>query len=87
LLAKQNGVWGVISDKEKRVSNKVLVKAKWRVIRYKGSKDIKEMIENEQFIDAFVHAQLGIEKILWDKIVGIFENQPENAREGEKENR
>ncbi|MBS7636738.1 hypothetical protein KEJ37_05325 [Candidatus Bathyarchaeota archaeon] len=49
------------------------------VIRYKGSKDIKEMMEKGEFIEAFVHTQLGIEKILWDKIVGMFEH--EKARE------
>ncbi len=46
-----------------------------RVVRYMGSKDIEGMIERGQYIEAFTHTQLGIEKILWDKIVGIFESE------------
>jgi len=46
-----------------------------RVVRYMGFKNIMEMMEGEQYIEAFTHAQLGVEKILWDKIVGIFEGE------------
>ena len=46
-----------------------------RVTRYMGAKNIREMMQKDQYIEAFTHAQLGIEKILWDKIVGIFENK------------
>jgi hypothetical protein len=45
------------------------------VTRYKGSKAIGEMIEKGQPIEAFAHAQLHIEKILWDRIVGVFSGQ------------
>jgi hypothetical protein len=34
-----------------------------------------ERLWKEGNIEAFTHAQLGIEKILWDKIVGIFEGE------------
>jgi len=40
-----------------------------------GAKNIRGMIRNEQCIEAFTHAQLGIERILWDKIVGIFKGE------------
>jgi hypothetical protein len=46
-----------------------------RVIRYIGATKIEEMMENEQYIEAFTHVQLGIEKILWDRIVEIFEGE------------
>lgn len=66
-----------------------------QVVRYKGSKIIKGMIERDQYIEAFTHAQLGIEKILWDKIVGIFENEKamivrrtiENSKKGQDKRR
>jgi len=45
------------------------------VIRYKGSKAISEMIEKGQPLEAFAHAQLYIEKILWDRIVEVFSSQ------------
>ena len=56
-------------------SDSVKLKETAQVIRYKGTKDINEMISNEQYIEAFTHTQLGIEKILWDKIVRIFEDE------------
>lgn len=46
-----------------------------QVVRYMGGKNIREMIKNEQYIEAFTHAQLGVERILWDKIVGIFKGE------------
>jgi len=45
------------------------------VIRYKGATAIREMMANNQIIEAFVHAQLAIEVLLWDKIVEIFKDQ------------
>ena len=41
----------------------------FRVVRYKGTKNIVEMMERGEYVEAFIHAQLGVEKILWDKIV------------------
>jgi len=32
-------------------------------------------MEKRQYIEAFTHTQLGIEKILWDKIVRIFSGE------------
>jgi hypothetical protein len=51
-----------------------------RLTRYIGARKIEEMIEKEriedkQYIEAFAHTQLGIEKILWDRIVEIFEGE------------
>ena len=46
-----------------------------RVVRYIGAGKIEEMMENGQYIEAFAHTQLGIEKILWDRIVKIFEGE------------
>jgi hypothetical protein len=40
-----------------------------------GAKNIREMMQKDQYIEVFTHTQLGIEKILWDKIVGIFESE------------
>ena len=33
------------------------------------------MNKGEDYIEAFAHTQLGIEKILWDRIVEIFEGE------------
>lgn len=38
------------------------------IIRYKGTDLLRQMIDNGDYIEAFVHAQLGVEKILWDRI-------------------
>jgi hypothetical protein len=46
-----------------------------RLTRYIGAGKIGEMIENGQHIEAFTHTQLGVEKILWDRIVKIFEGE------------
>ena len=46
-----------------------------QVVRYIGVKNIVEMMEKKQYIEAFTHAQHGIEKILWDKIVATFEGE------------
>jgi len=47
----------------------------FRVVRYKGTTNILEMIERGEYVEAFIHAQLGVEKTLWDKIVEIFEDE------------
>ena len=69
------------------------------VVRYIGARKIGEMIEetieNKQYIEAFVHTQLGIEKILWDRVVEIFEGKKvsrvrqiiEDSREGKDKSR
>ena len=44
-----------------------------RVVRYKGTQQIVDMISRGEYIEASVHAQLAIEKILWDKIVQLFQ--------------
>jgi hypothetical protein len=50
--------------------------ARARVVRYIGAGKIEEMMEDEEkYIGAFAHTQLGIEKILWDRIVKIFESE------------
>jgi hypothetical protein len=61
-----------------KVSDHVTAKEDVQVIRYKGSVNIKDLMKNKMYIEAFVHTQLGIEKILWDGIVSIFE--PTKAR-------
>ena len=43
-----------------------------KIIRYEGAKRIEAMREKGQYVEAFFHTQLGIERILWNKIVGIF---------------
>lgn len=48
---------------------------KFEVVRYKGANAIREMMDNNQIIEAFVHAQLAIEVLLWDKIVDNFKDQ------------
>lgn len=47
----------------------------WEVVRYQGTKNIMKMMEREEYVEAFVHTQLGVEKILWDKIIGIFDGE------------
>jgi hypothetical protein len=47
-----------------------------RLTRYIGAGKIEEMMEDEEkYIEAFTHTQLGIEKILWDRIVNIFKGE------------
>jgi hypothetical protein len=62
---------------KKRHSQELLEKIE--VVRYKGATAIREMMKKDQMIEAFVHAQMGIENLLWDKIVEIFKDQ--KARE------
>ncbi|MFQ5965806.1 MAG: hypothetical protein ACE5KZ_16155 [Candidatus Scalinduaceae bacterium] len=45
------------------------------VVRYMGAKLITEMMNQGQVFEAYIHAQLSIEKILWDKIVGLFKGE------------
>lgn len=45
------------------------------VTRYEGAQNIRQMMMENRYIEAFVHTQLGIEKILWDKIVALFEGK------------
>lgn len=45
------------------------------VVRYEGSKNILKMIADSKYIEAFVHTQLGIEKILWNRIVALFKGE------------
>ena len=45
------------------------------VVRYAGSPRIRKMIDDSQFVEAFVHTQLAIEKILWDKIAGVLSGE------------
>ena len=63
------------SNKKIHISDSAKAKDKVLVVRYMGPKIIREMIKNEQYIEAFVHTQLDIEKILWDNIVGFFETK------------
>lgn len=37
------------------------------IIRYMGTEQLRDMIDNDQYIEAFIHTQLGVEKILWDR--------------------
>jgi hypothetical protein len=46
-----------------------------QVVRYKGANALRDMMKQHQIIEAFVHAQLAIETILWDKIVKNFKDQ------------
>jgi len=59
----------------KQISNHGKGEDKIMVVRYEGSENIRKMVKEDKYIEAFVHAQLGIEKILWDKIVAVFEGE------------
>jgi hypothetical protein len=50
-------------------------KEKINIIRYEGSQNIRKMIDEKKLIEAFVHTQLGIERILWNKVVCLFEGE------------
>ena len=67
-----------MTNEEKGVKDRITFEESMTVIRFKGSMNIKEMMRSGRYIEAFAHAQLGIEKILWDKILRIFE--PNKAR-------
>jgi uncharacterized protein YutE (UPF0331/DUF86 family) len=59
----------------KQVSDSVSFEEHLKVVRYKGAKLITEMMQNDQHLEAYVHAQHSIEKILWDRIVSLFEGE------------
>lgn len=64
------------NNQDKRGSDSVVgIEGDALVTRYMGTKDIREMMEKDQYIEAFIHTQLGIEKILWAKIVDVFEGK------------
>lgn len=46
-----------------------------QVVRYKSANAIRALMKQNQIIEAFVHTQLAIETILWDKIVNNFKDQ------------
>jgi hypothetical protein len=62
-------------EKERAVSDLAKGSNSVYVVRYKGANALRDMINDNQVIEAFVHAQLAIEHILWDKIVELFELQ------------
>ncbi len=78
-------------NKQIFISNHGKGEDKIMITRYEGSKNIRKMVIECKYIDAFVHTQLGIEKILWDKIVALFEGEKamivrrtiEESRQGE----
>ncbi len=55
-------------DENKRVVDSGKASESSAVIRYKGTDQLRQMIDNGDYIGAFVHIQLGVEKILWDRI-------------------
>jgi len=75
----------------KQFSNHFKGEDQMTVTRYEGAQNIRQMMMENHYIEAFVHTQLGIEKILWDKIVAIFERKKamivrrtiEESRKGE----
>lgn len=48
---------------------------KINIVRYEGSQNIRQMKDKGKFIEGFVHIQLGIERILWNKIVELFKEE------------
>jgi hypothetical protein len=46
-----------------------------RVVRYIGAGEIEKRMEKGDYIEAFAHTQLGVEKILWNRIVESFETK------------
>jgi len=59
----------------KQISNHGKGKDKIMVVRYEGFENIRKMVKEGKYIEAFVHIQLGIEKVLWDKIVTLFKGE------------
>ncbi len=61
------------------------------IVRYMGSSVITEMIGKGQYVEAFVHTQLAVERILWERINRIFEGeratQTRNRIESRRKNR
>lgn len=56
------------SDEKKQVSDSGTEKDKVRVVRYIGGKNIREITKRGEYIEAFTHTQLCVEKILRDRI-------------------
>lgn len=63
------------SDQTQKAFDSGTIKKEIIVVRYMGVKNITDMMERGQHIEAFAHVQLDVEKILWNKIVGIFEGE------------
>jgi len=51
------------------------------ITRYLGAQRIRGLTNDGQYMEAYVHTQLAIERILWDKIVGVFANDGNKASE------
>jgi hypothetical protein len=49
------------------------------LVRYLGAREIEGRVERGDYIEAFVYAELGIEKILWDRIVKVFKGEKATA--------
>ena len=62
-------------NKQVSASDSGIAKETAGVVRYIGAEKIEERMEDDNYIEAFAHTQLCIEKILWDRIVEIFEGE------------
>jgi hypothetical protein len=62
-------------NKEIQISNHGKGENEIMIVRYESSEKIHKMMMDDKFVEAFVHTQLCIEKILWNKIVAVFEGE------------
>ena len=59
----------------KQISDHGKGKDEIMVVRHEGSESIHKMVKEDKYIEAFVHTQLGIENILWNKIVAFLKKK------------
>jgi len=38
-----------------------------------GSKQLRELVSEDKYLEAFIHTQLAVEKLLWDRIIGTLD--------------
>jgi hypothetical protein len=73
----------ILPLKEINLNDSATGKESVKITRYLGALSINKMIEEEHYIEAYAHTQLGIEKILWDKIAGVFQARKHRKYEEE----
>jgi len=61
--------------KQISISDSGKIEEKIKITRYEGYGNIRKMVNEGKLIEAYVHAQHSIERILWDKAKGLFEGE------------
>jgi hypothetical protein len=61
-----------MSSKNRQFSDSGTTEQAAGLVHYIGAGEIEERMGRGDYIEAFVYAELGIEKILWERIIKVF---------------